>query len=147
MDRPTLSHSSSPVVPLRLNLREDLTLRRAGRPDNPVLFDIIRSAPMRGDVAIYLDRSPDFFTLTDIREGRARISIAEHDKKPVGAMVEMVNDYFFRGRPVRVLNTGDMRVTSAKHGAGIGALMIAHAKARLGASDAANEIETISVHI
>ena len=94
------------------------TMRQAVPEDNDVLLDMVKSAPMPGRFRIYLERSPDFFTVPGLLDGETSVDIAEHPEHGVtGVQTTSLCDRFYKGQPVRIMHWGDLRVKGSRQGA------------------------------
>lgn len=51
--------------------------RWAGPEDNAALIELVRACPMSGSIAMYFDRSPDYFALSRLQGDGARVCVVE----------------------------------------------------------------------
>lgn len=78
------------VTPASLRSYERLilpvTVRPAVASDNADLVALAAACPMRGDLALRIDRGPDFFALHGLENGRSHVAIAERSGKVIGCV-------------------------------------------------------------
>lgn len=96
----------------------DVVFGDASADDEPRLRQLLREAPMAGDVRLCMEREPDFFLGLTI-EGDVREVLVARDR-PTGAVVSMgtrsVRDGFVNGAPARVGYLGQLRTDPAHRG-------------------------------
>jgi GNAT superfamily N-acetyltransferase len=54
-------------------------VREATTADNAALLELTAACPMHGDIALRMDRAPDFFALTRLEGDEARVGVVEDD--------------------------------------------------------------------
>ena len=61
-----------------------LNFRESCSADNKGLVQLVRSCPMEGKTAAYMDRNPDFFALPRLQGDEWRVYVSEQGGKIVG---------------------------------------------------------------
>src|SRR5690606_2067192 len=75
----------NPATPRRRST--DVTFELATASDEPRLRQLLREAPMQGDVRLAMEREPDFFQGLSIEGDVAQVLVARD--RPTGAIVSM----------------------------------------------------------
>src|SRR5688572_8118711 len=88
-------------------------VREAVSTDNAGLIDLASSCAMQGDIALRIERDPDFFALNRLEGDRCRIGVAEHDGKIVGCIAASERTVYIDGRPTKTGYVGDLKVHPA----------------------------------
>ena len=110
-------------------------MRPAAASDNDGLLAMVRSAPMKGAVNVYLERSPDYFALSRVRPGDTRVNVIEDDDGVVGCMTTSVCRASYKGRPLQVMHWGDFRVAGSAQRSGGGVALSYFGKDYMAARD------------
>lgn len=85
--------------------------RLATSADNAALLELFAAVPMRGELILSTQRSPDFFALYRMQRGIAECYVGDSDDgKLLGMGGLLVRDGFLKGEPARVGYLGDLRV-------------------------------------
>jgi GNAT superfamily N-acetyltransferase len=95
-----------------------LRLRPANGDDNAALLELTRVCPMEGDIALRIDRSPDFFALSRCR-GAGWTIVAEADGRIVGCASVSRRPAYVGGRPTVMGHVGDIKVRPGHRRAGV----------------------------
>jgi ribosomal protein S18 acetylase RimI-like enzyme len=93
--------------------------RLATKDDNQQLIELTASTGMEGEIALRIDRNPDFFKLLDLR-GETKVFIAEENQKIIGSLCVSLQ-YVYIGKelfPVHYI--GDFKVAKSQREKGIG---------------------------
>lgn len=102
------------VTPLSLKFYEKLihpvTVREAVATDNAELVALTSACPMRGDLALRMDRGPDFFALHSLEGDRSRLAIAERTGKVVGCISVSERKAYLNGIESVTGYVGDLKV-------------------------------------
>jgi len=94
--------------------------RFASHEDNQQLLDLTSSASMAGDMALCIDRKPDFFRLLNLR-GESRVFVAaDENNNIIGSLSVSLQQVYIGGRIYPVHYVGDFRVAVPYRGRGIG---------------------------
>ena len=88
-----------------------VTTRDAVPSDNDALLKLAEACPMRGDIALCVSRSPDFFALNKLEGDTFRVGVAEDDAgRVIGCVAAARRVVYLRGRPVTTVYVGDLKV-------------------------------------
>jgi hypothetical protein len=91
-------------------------VRDATEGDNTALVALAEACPMRGDLTMCVDRSPDFFALSRLEGARWRVGIAEDDGRVVGCVSASERRAYVDGVATRTAYVGDLKVHPAHRG-------------------------------
>lgn len=79
--------------------------------DNAALIELTAACPMEGDLALRIDRAPDFFALHRLEGERWRIGVVDGPGgRPVGCVATAERRAWVHGRPATVIYAGDLKV-------------------------------------
>jgi GNAT superfamily N-acetyltransferase len=126
-----LSGPSAPRISLGSGgtRREPVLIHDATEDDNAALVELARSCPMEGDVALCVDRSPDFFALNRLEGGNWRVGVAGgFDDTPVGCIAVTNRTVYLHGRAVHTGYVSDFKVHPAYRGAGVADVLEEYAR-------------------
>lgn len=86
--------------------------------DNAALRELAAACPMRGDIALRIDREPDFFALNRLEGERWRVGVASglSGRSIAGCVAVAERHAFVNGRPRQVVYVGDLKVHPAHRG-------------------------------
>jgi GNAT superfamily N-acetyltransferase len=84
---------------------------------------------MNGDLALRVDRAPDFFALNRLAGDRWRVGVVDGDDGPIGCICVSARTAFIDGRPGRLAYVGDLKVHPGHRGRGVGRALAAWALA------------------
>lgn len=104
-DTPTTARTTA-----HADSKSDFTIRDAVPADNPSLVALASSCAMRGDVALRIDRGPDFFVLNRLEGDRWKVGVAERGGEIVGCVAVTERLVFVNGREMRAGYAGDLKV-------------------------------------
>jgi GNAT superfamily N-acetyltransferase len=104
-----------------------VTVRDAVAQDNGALMALAELCPMNGDLALRIDRRPDFFALNRLAGDRWRVGVVDGDNGPIGCIGVAARPAFVGGRSGRLAYVGDLKVHPAQRGRGIGRALAAWA--------------------
>lgn len=93
--------------------------RLATEKDNAQLIKLTASAGMGGEIALRIDRNPNFFNLLKLR-GETRVYVAEEDKKIIGSLCVSMQDVYINKVLTPVNYIGDFKVDPEHRNRGIG---------------------------
>jgi hypothetical protein len=86
-------------------------VRLATDEDNSALIELAAACPMEGDLALRIDRAPDFFALNRLEGDRWKVGVVDGpDGHPVGCVATAERRVWLRGRPVTVVYASDLKV-------------------------------------
>lgn len=86
-------------------------VRLAIDEDNTALIELTAACPMEGDLALRIDRAPDFFALNRLEGDRWRVGVVDGpDGHPVGCVATAERRVWLHGRPATVIYAGDLKV-------------------------------------
>ena len=91
-------------------------VRDATSADNDALVALAAACPMRGDITMCVDRSPDFFALARLEGERWRVGVAEEAGAVVGCVMASERLAFVNGAATRTAYLGDLKVHPAHRG-------------------------------
>lgn len=91
-------------------MRDSLEVRDAVSADNEQLVALTAACPMRGDLALRMDRGPDFFALHRMESGRSSLGVAERDGKIVGCIAVSERRAYLNGHESATGYVGDLKV-------------------------------------
>ncbi len=90
---------------------EDLGVREAVAADNKALIELTAACTMHGDVALRMDRSPDFFALNRLEGNRSRIGVIPDAEGDVVGCVAAARRLAYVNDVVRPITyVGDLKV-------------------------------------
>ncbi len=93
--------------------------RIAAPEDNQQLINLTAAAGMTGDIALRIDRKPDFFKLLEMR-GETRVFVALDDDKIVGSLCVSLQQVYVGGHVYPLQYIGDFKVAEGYRNKGIG---------------------------
>ena len=86
-------------------------VRLAIDEDNAALIQLAAACPMEGDLALRIDRAPDFFALNRLEGDRWKVGVVDGpDGHPIGCVATAERRVWMRGRPVTVIYASDLKV-------------------------------------
>ena len=86
-------------------------LRLATEDDNAALIDLAAACPMEGDLALRIDRAPDFLTLNRLSGDRWKVAVVDGpDGRPVACVGTAERRVWLHGRPATIVYAGDLKV-------------------------------------
>ena len=86
-------------------------VRLAMDADNAALVELTTACPMEGDLALRIDRAPDFFALNRLEGDRWKVGVVDGpDGHPVGCVATAERRVWLHGRPATVIYAGDLKV-------------------------------------
>lgn len=100
---------------------------RPARPaDNEALLRLSLACPMEGDIALAIDRAPDFFALNRLEGTTWHVGVVDGaDGCPVGCVAVAERDVYVNGEPRPAMYISDLRVHPAHRGRGaVDALLV-----------------------
>lgn len=97
-----------------------MIFRKAEASDNKALIELTRQTPMEGAVTVYVDRSPDFFTLSKLQGKSFEVFVAEEDGKIIGCVSTVERDIRYKGREKKQLYGCDLKVHPGARGKKLG---------------------------
>jgi hypothetical protein len=100
----------------RLPTRAATGVRDAAAADNAALVGLAAACPMMGDLAMRVDRAPDFFTLARLEGERWRVGVAEAEELVIGCVTASERTAYVNGAPARTGYAGDLKVHPAYRG-------------------------------
>lgn len=103
---------TSVAVPPRTLVRE------ATPADNAALVGLAAACTMEGDVALRMDRAPDFFALNALEGDAWRVGVAVNDDEVVGCVAASRREVWMNGVPAVMGYASDFKVHPAFRGTG-----------------------------
>ena len=89
----------------------EATIRDAAEADNPALVELARACPMEGEIALRVDRSPDFFALDRVAGEPWRVGVARDGRgEVVGSIAVALRRAHVHGQPLQIAYIGDLKV-------------------------------------
>lgn len=109
-----------------------MRVRDARPDDNAALVDLAARCAMEGDLALCLDRRPDFFALNRIGGQAWRVGVVDGDDGPIACVAVARRPSYIDGRPAQLGYVGDLKVHPAhrRRGAARALAQWAHDAAR-----------------
>ena len=96
-----------------------ITYRLATSEDNQQLIELTASSGMAGDIALRIERHPDFFSLLNMR-GPSKVFVAMDDDTIIGSMCVSVQEVYVDKKIYSLHYIGDLKVATAYRNKGIG---------------------------
>jgi GNAT superfamily N-acetyltransferase len=88
---------------------ELIEIRLALREDNEGLLALTRATPMAGNIALRIDRDPDFFALLYAR-GEPVVYVAVCEQEIIGCFSAVIHEAYVRGALERICHAQDLKV-------------------------------------
>jgi GNAT superfamily N-acetyltransferase len=86
-------------------------VRLATADDNAALIELAAACPMEGDLALRIDRAPDFFALNRLEGDRWRVAVVDGpDGRPIACVATAERRVWLHGRPATIVYAGDLKV-------------------------------------
>jgi hypothetical protein len=86
-------------------------VRLASDDDNSALIALAAACPMEGDVALRIDRGPDFFALNRLEGDRWKVAVVDGPQgRPVACVATAERRAWLHARPATILYAGDLKV-------------------------------------
>lgn len=86
-------------------------VRLASAPDNTALIELAAACPMEGDLALCIDRAPDFFALNRLEGARWQVGVVDGPQgRPIACVATAERRVWLNGRPTTVVYAGDLKV-------------------------------------
>lgn len=105
-----------------------MTLRDATPADNPALIRLAAACTMNGDVAMRVDRAPDFFALNRLEGERSRVGVVTRDDGDVVGCVAMAKRLAYVNGVVRPIGyASDLKVHPGARRSGAADLLTRYA--------------------
>ncbi len=101
---------SSAIPDLDRRSPEPVRVREAVASDNTQLVALTSACPMRGDLALRMDRGPDFFALHRLEGERSQLGVAERAGKIVGCISKSERRVYLNGTECITGYVGDLKV-------------------------------------
>lgn len=98
--------------------RPAIAVREATSADNAALVALAAACTMEGNVALRVDRAPDFFALNALEGDAWRVGVAVRDDEVVGCVAASRRDVWMNGAPAIVGYASDLKVHPAFRGSG-----------------------------
>ena len=115
--------------------KETVIIKEATRDDNEGLVNLTSLTPMKGNISIRIDRSPDFFRLLEMR-GSSFVIVAELNNNIIGSSSASAVDVYIDGKPEIVYYLGDFKVHPDYRGSMVAARIARAVHQKLGSLDA-----------
>ena len=96
-----------------------ITYRLATISDNHQLIDLTAVTGMKGDIALRIDRNPDFFQLLNLR-GESKVFVALDGDTIIGSICISFQQVYVGGQIFPLLYIGDFKVAASHRNRGIG---------------------------
>jgi len=96
-----------------------ITYRLANDGDNQQLIALTSSSGMEGEIALRIDREPDFFSLLRQR-GKTRVFVAEENKTIIGSICVSLQEIYVDSRLIPLWYIGDFKVANTSRNRGVG---------------------------
>jgi hypothetical protein len=86
-------------------------VRLASEDDNAALLELTAACPMEGDVALRIDRAPDFFALNRLEGSRWKVAVVDGPhRRPIACVATAERRVWLHGRPTTIVYAGDLKV-------------------------------------
>lgn len=102
-----------------ITVRIVIDYRIATEEDNRQLIELTAESGMDGEIALRIDRNPDFFSLLKLR-GESTVIVAIEDQKIIGSLSVSIQDVFIDGQLCPVNYVGDFKVLESYRKRGVG---------------------------
>lgn len=96
-----------------------ITYRLATQHDNQQLLQLTSSLGMEGEIALRIDRKPNFFALLELR-GDTKVIVAVDDDVIIGSLVVSLQYVYLNGKVCPLHYIGDFKVAAAYRNRGVG---------------------------
>lgn len=96
-----------------------ITYRLATTKDNQQLIDLTAASAMAGEIALRIDRQPDFFRLLDMR-GESKVFVALEGDTIIGCVCVSLQRVYVGGQIFPIQYVGDFKVAESFRNKGIG---------------------------
>lgn len=116
-------HVSSIAMPASPPLAADLHVRPARPDDNGALIALAESCSMDGDIALRVDRAPDFFALNALEGNAWRVGVAVNGGRVVGCVAASRREAWMNGAPATIGYASDFKVHPHHRGNGTADLL------------------------
>lgn len=105
-----------------------LVLRHATPADNAALIELAAACPMRGDITLRIDRSPDFFALNRLEGEATRVGVVtDEDGRIIGCVAVARRTVYANGGIAAIAYASDLKVHPTARGAGVADLLTEYA--------------------
>src|SRR5688572_33242108 len=99
-----------PLVSTALVPRQSL-VRLATEADNAALIELAAACPMDGELALRIDRAPDFFALHRLEGERWRVAVVDGPAgRPIACVSTAERRAWIEGKPSTIVYAGDLKV-------------------------------------
>lgn len=88
----------------------EFSVRDSVPADNADLIELAAACAMKGDIALRIDRGPDFFALNRLEGDKWRVGVAEVHGSVVGCIAASERKVFLNGVPMPIGYVGDFKV-------------------------------------
>ncbi|MES2178361.1 MAG: hypothetical protein V4550_10935 [Gemmatimonadota bacterium] len=105
-----------------------LVVRDARAEDNAALIALAASCPMVGEMTMCMERTPDFFTLSELEGSGCRVGVAELSDGVVGCIMAAERSTYVDGRVMPTAYVGDLKVDPRHRGGAAADSLIAFAR-------------------
>jgi hypothetical protein len=86
-------------------------VRLATDDDNAALIELAAACPMEGDLALRIDRAPDFFALNRREGDRWKVAVVDGPAgRPIACVATAERRVWLHGRPATIVYAGDLKV-------------------------------------
>jgi GNAT superfamily N-acetyltransferase len=86
-------------------------VRLASDEDNLALIELAAACPMEGDLALRIDRAPDFFALNRLEGDRWKVAVVDGPRgRPIACVATAERRAWVHGRPATIVYAGDLKV-------------------------------------
>ena len=109
---------------------EPVEVREAVDADNQQLVALASACPMRGDLALRMDRGPDFFALHRLEGERSSLGVVEKAAKVVGCISVSEREVYLNGQKSSTGYVGDLKVHPQHRDTAIADALCLYATAR-----------------
>lgn len=96
-----------------------INYRLATRDDNQQLIELTAATGMDGEIALRIDRKPDFFKLLSMR-GESKVLLALDDNNIIGSFSASLQQVYIGGRVAPLYYIADLKVLEGFRNRGIG---------------------------
>src|SRR5258708_3939559 len=109
-----------------------IKIRQAVPADSEVLIQLTKQTPMEGNISVRIDRSPDFFALSEAR-GEAKVFVAcnENNNLIVGCFSFSKQIFYSFGKPVDVYYLADLKILPEYSKSFAAYLLVKHVQSHL----------------
>jgi N-acetylglutamate synthase-like GNAT family acetyltransferase len=107
------------------SVERGIRVREARPEDNRFLIELSEQCPMQADTSLLVERSPDFFALSNVR-GRSWTAVVEAEGRPVACASVSRRPAWVSGKVMEMGVIADVKVSPEHRGRGVAGQLLTH---------------------